>query len=144
MSSKGLLSSRFDLEGLTWDEIRDIPIEELGPGMTFGKGCEQLRKTWLHLKLNRAEGNYHNIDLELRINRLQHFLGFERTQFDDLDPSWVDQELLMEEEQSNEASDDLNGKELSKQLRREEFKDQLNAWGWMMTMSGKLSELSKP
>src|SRR5215469_7731198 len=24
MSSKGLLSSRFDLEGLTWDEIRDI------------------------------------------------------------------------------------------------------------------------
>ena len=129
MSSKGLLSSRFDLEGLTWDEIRDIPIEELGPGMTFGKGCEQLRKTWLHLKLNRAEGNYHNIDLELRINRLQHFLGFERTQFDDLDPSWVDQELLMEEERSNEASDDLNGEELSKQLRREEFKDQLNAWG---------------
>ena len=131
MSSKGLLSSRFDLEGLTWDDIRDIPIEELGPGMTFGKGCEQLRKTWLLLKLNRAEGNYHNIDLELRINRLQHFLGFERTQFDDLDPSWVDQELLMEEEQSNEASDDnLNGEELSKQLRREEFKDQLNAWGF--------------
>jgi hypothetical protein len=76
-----------------------------------------------------SEGTYHNIDLELRINRLQHFLGFERTQFDDLDPDWVDQELSMEEEKSNEASDDLNGEELSEQLRREEFKDQLNAWG---------------
>jgi hypothetical protein len=27
------------------------------------------------------------------------------------------------------GSDDLNGEELSKQLKREEFKDQLNAWG---------------
>ena len=114
MSSKGLLSSRFDLEGLTWDEIRDIPMEELGPGMTFGKGCEQLRKTWWHLKQNRREGNYHNMDLELRINRLQHFLGFERTVFDDLDESWVDQELSMEEagfgeEGESDVSDDLNG-----------------------------------
>jgi hypothetical protein len=129
MSAKGLLSSRFDLEGLSWSEIREIPLPELGENMTFGKGCEQLRKTWRHLKLNRSEGTYHNIDLELRINRLQHFLGFERTQFDDLDPDWVDQELSMEEEKSNEASDDLNGQELSEQLRREEFQDQLNAWG---------------
>jgi len=128
MSTKGLLSSRFDLENMSWDEVRNIPVEELGPGMTFGKGCEQLRKTWRHLKLNRSEGNYHNIDLELRINRLQYFLGFERTQWDDLDPDWVEQELSMEEEQSNEASDDLNV-ELSEQLRREEFQDQLNAWG---------------
>jgi len=60
-----LLSTRFDLEGLTWDEIRDIQIEELGEGMTFGKACEQLRKTWWHLKQNRREGNYHNMDLEL-------------------------------------------------------------------------------
>jgi len=133
-SAKAQLSKRFDLEGLTWDEIRNIPIEELGPEMTFGKGCEQLRKTWWHLKQNRREGNYHNMDLELRINRLQHFLGFERTVFDDLDQSWVDQELSMEQGESDgvdvsEASDDLNGEELSNQLRREEFKDQLNAWG---------------
>lgn len=75
--------------------------------------------------------NYHNIDLELRINRLQYFLGFERTQFDDLDQDWVDQELSMEDENLNEseASDDLNGEKLSEQLRREEFQDQLNAWG---------------
>jgi hypothetical protein len=129
MSAKGLLSSRFDLENMSWDEIRDIPIEELGPEMTFGKACEQLRKTWQHLKLNRVEGNYHNIDLELRINRLQHYLGFEKTLWDDLDPNWVDQELAMEEERSNEASDDLNGEESSEELRREELKDQLNAWG---------------
>jgi hypothetical protein len=129
MNSKALLSSRFDLSDLSWDEIRDIPIEELGPEMTFGKACEQLRKTWRHLKLNRVEGNYHNIDLELRINRLQHYLGFERTLWDDLDPDWVDQELSMEEERLNEASDDLNGEDLSEQLRREELKDQLNAWG---------------
>jgi len=131
-SSKGLLSSRFNLEGLSWDEIRDISIGVIdGENITFGKGCSQLKKTWQHLKLNRLEGNYHNIDLELRINRLQYFLGFERTQFDDLDQDWVDQELSMEEENLNEseASDDLNGEKLSEQLRREEFQDQLNAWG---------------
>jgi hypothetical protein len=50
MSSKGLLSSRFHLEGLSWAEIREIPVPELGENMTFGKGCEQLRKTWRHLK----------------------------------------------------------------------------------------------
>jgi hypothetical protein len=93
--------------------------------MTFDKACEQLRKTWRHLKLNRVEGNYHNLDLELCINRLQYFLGFERTLFEDLDPDWVDQELSMEEERSNEESDDLNGEELSEKLRREEFKDPL-------------------
>lgn len=37
-SIKGQLSSRFQLEGLTWDEIREIPIPELGENMTFGKG----------------------------------------------------------------------------------------------------------
>jgi hypothetical protein len=129
MSSKGLLSSRFDLNGLSWDDIREIPIPELGENMTFGKACEQLRKTWRHLKLNRSEGNYHNIDLELRINRLQYFLGFESTVFEDLDPYWVDEELSREEERFNEASDDLNGKELSEQLRREEIQDRLNALG---------------
>jgi|SRR5215831_16900179 len=101
ISSKGLLSSRFDLDGLSWDEIREIPIPELGENVTFGTGCEQLRKTWWHLKQNRREGNYYNRDLELRINRLQHFLGFERTVFDDLDESWVDQELSMEQSESD-------------------------------------------
>ena len=100
---------------------------------TFGTGCEQLRKTWWHLKQNRREGNYYNRDLELRINRLQHFLGYERTVFDDLDESWVDQELSMEQgvdvEEGESSSDDLIGEELSRQLMREEFKDQLNAWG---------------
>ena len=60
ISSKGLLSSRFDLDGLSWDEIREIPIPELGENVTFGTGCEQLRKTWWHLKQNRREGNYYN------------------------------------------------------------------------------------
>ena len=94
------------------------------------------------MKQNRREGNYYNRDLELRLNRLQHFLGFERTVFDDLDESWVDQELSTEqgvdvEDQlrkeewgfDESPSDDLNGEELSSQLRRKEFKDQLNAWG---------------
>jgi hypothetical protein len=59
----------------------------------------------------------------------QTLLAQTRTMWDDLDPNWVDEELSMEEERLNEASDDLNGEELSEQLRREEFKDQLNAWG---------------
>jgi hypothetical protein len=45
-SRKELLSSRFDLSGLSWDEIRAIPIPELGEDMTFGRSFEALRKTW--------------------------------------------------------------------------------------------------
>jgi hypothetical protein len=88
-SDKALLSSRV--------EIRDIPTPEVGENMTFGKSCQALKKTWYHLKRNRAEGNYNNRDLELRINRIQNALGFERTVFDDLDQEWVDHELSMEE-----------------------------------------------
>src|SRR5215469_14419366 len=35
------LSSKYDLEGLSWDEIREIYIPELG--MCFGPSCEALR-----------------------------------------------------------------------------------------------------
>jgi hypothetical protein len=41
-STKGRRSSKFQLEGLTWDEIREIPIPELGDDMTFGKTFEAL------------------------------------------------------------------------------------------------------
>jgi hypothetical protein len=39
------------------------------------------------------------------------------------------------------GSDDLNGEELSKELRREEFQDQLNAWG-LKEKSSEFSGLS--
>lgn len=53
--AKEHLSSRFDLSGLSWNEIREIPIPELinpktGEPMTFGTSFEALRKTWYALK----------------------------------------------------------------------------------------------
>src|ERR1700739_888534 len=70
-TAKERLSSRFDLSGLSWDEIRDLPIPELinpktGKPMTFGTSFEALRKTWYALKRSRADG-FPAPDLCLRI-----------------------------------------------------------------------------
>jgi hypothetical protein len=102
-SNKALLSSKWDLESMSWDEIREIPIPELGEDMNFGKSCEALRKTWYALKRSRQEGSYYNKDLELRINRIQNALGFERTAFDDLDQEWVDNELAIEQQDEDDG-----------------------------------------
>lgn len=129
--NKALLSSKWDLESMSWDEIRAIPIDILGEGMTFGTSCEALRKSWYALKRNRAEGIENNRELEFRINRLQYHLGFERTAFDSLDQEWVDQELAMEEQQyktKDEGDDGLADeglspaeRQLNRQLRKEEL-----------------------
>ncbi len=105
-STKKLSSSKFDLESMSWDEIRDIPIEEIGPDMTFGKCFESLRKTWYSYKRNKKEG-LPAPDLAFRILKLQKALGLPLSEFDELDSEWVNDEL---------TSDDL-------ELRREEYED---------------------
>ena len=76
-SRKELLSSRFDLSGLSWDEIRAIPIPELGEDMTFGRSFEALRKTWYSYKRNKKDG-FQAPDLCYRILKIQRALGPER------------------------------------------------------------------
>jgi hypothetical protein len=119
---------------MSWDEIREIPIPELGEDMTFGRSCESLRKSWYALKRSRKEGSYYNKDLEFRINRIQSALGFPRTHFDDLDQEWVDQELSREEQQlkreedeSEEVDEELSNEE--QQLKKEEETEELAGWG---------------
>jgi hypothetical protein len=133
--NKALLSSKFDLESMSWDEIREIPIPEISENATFGTCSESLRKSWYALKRNRAEGNYHNKDLELRINRIQNALGFERTIFDDLDQNWVDNELSMEQHKQGEQDEDEDEvlspeeRQLNQQLKKEERDAELAEWG---------------
>jgi hypothetical protein len=166
-----LVSSKFDLTGLSWSEIRDLEtdlVDQNDEPMTFGRALEALRKSWRSFKLNRKNGSP-SPDLCLRILKLQNGLGLPLSQFEELEKyggsRWALQELENQESTSDEeevilrreerdsmleslgvndddsehldssewsdwsGSDDLNGEELSKQLKREEFKDQLNAWG---------------
>lgn len=110
-----------------------LPIPELGEDMTFGRSCESLRKSWYALKRNRAEGSYHNKDLEFRINRIQNGLGFALTPFDDLDQEWVDNELSMEQplKKGDEEDDEelSQTEQLNQQLKKEERNEELAGWG---------------
>jgi hypothetical protein len=96
MSVKGRLSSRFDLEGLTWDEIREIPIPELGEGMNFGKSFEALRKSWYAYKRSRKDG-FPAPDIGFRILKIQKALGLPLSEFPELDSEWVNEELSSED-----------------------------------------------
>ena len=152
-SNKTLLSNRFDLEGLSWKEISQIYVPELG--CQFGPGCNGLRKSWYAYKMTKRNGEYAG-DLALRINRVQSALGFSRTEFEELDryggsideefsgqeESDLDEQLMREEiEDSNQSArlseeeqqeqNDLNSEvsELDKQLMSEELEDQRNALG---------------
>ena len=154
-----LVSSKFDLTGISWDEIRDLEtdlLDQNGEPMNFGRSFEALRKTWRSFKLARKNGSPAP-ELALRILKLQNGLGLPLADFEqeleryggmemairELDNE--DEEIILKREErqsmleslgvnnddSSEWSewsegDDLNGAELSKQLRKEEFDDQLN------------------
>jgi hypothetical protein len=105
-SIKGRLSTRFDLEGLSWAEIREMPIPELGPDMTYGKTWEALRKSWYAYKMTKKEG-LSAPDLSLRILKFQKLLGLPLSDFsselDRYGEEWVNEELnslAVEEEQN--------------------------------------------
>src|SRR5215469_13596029 len=66
------LSSRYNLEGLSWDEIKEIHIPEMN--CTFGPACSALRKSWYAYKRLRKDGGYAT-DYALRINHIQRYLG---------------------------------------------------------------------
>ena len=53
-----LSSSKWDLESMSWDKIRDLPVEGYGldEGMTFGRTFESLRKSWHAYRLSRKQG----------------------------------------------------------------------------------------
>src|SRR5215469_8775536 len=114
--SKALLSSRFDLEGLSWSEIREIPIPQLE--CNFGVGCEMLRKSWFAYRMTKRNGGY-AADVAFRINKIQHNLGFPITEFEELDQKWVEQELSMDEMSENYDGEYLTAEEI--QLRKEEM-----------------------
>jgi tRNA(His) 5'-end guanylyltransferase len=73
-------SRKFDLDGLSWQEIGDIWISELG--MNFGQAWSALKKSWKHYRVARRTGWANECEeLEHRINHIQHSLGLEETPF---------------------------------------------------------------
>ena len=99
-------SSRYDLENMDWDSIRNLPVPELN--CNFGVACEIMRKSWYHYKRLRKEGD-RGWDIILRINKVQRALGIPLTEFrDGPDLSWVKQQLDLEEGTGVEpSSEDL-------------------------------------
>src|SRR5215469_13380742 len=106
-----LLQIRCDLQGLSWDEIREIEVPELGEGMNIGKSFSMLKKSWRSYKLYRKDA-MPAPDLAMRILKIQYSLGLPLSEFPELDQSWVEQEL-------NRSSEDP----LDLQLRKEEEQD---------------------
>ena|SRR5215813_7496066 len=108
---KKLLSSRFDLESMSWDEIRDIPIPELGEGMTYGKSFEALRKSWFAYRVSR-KGGLPAPDLAVRILKLQKGLGLPLSDFPELEryggSDFIKDELSDWSESSNESEEEMS------------------------------------
>jgi hypothetical protein len=142
--NKTLHSSRFNIQGLSWDEIREIPIPELGDGMTFGTSFEALRKSWYSHKKYRKDG-LPAPEVCLRLLRIEKFLGLPLSQFPEIDNEWANEELSHEGLVDGyscglngdgggglvDNSEDLSGEEraLEAQLRLEERKEALADWG---------------
>jgi hypothetical protein len=98
-SKPRLHSSRFNLENRDWNEIRQMPTPLIeSPNLCFGTACSALRKSWFSLKLSKKSG-IADQEMMLRICKLQMVLGFEISQFDELDPDYVRQELFLEKQQ---------------------------------------------
>ena len=106
-----LSSSKFQLEGLTWDEIREIPIPELGPEMTFGKTWSSLRKSWFTYKNSKLRNGFADPDVCLRILKFQRALGLPLAEFSELSrygDGWVENELSQQEEEQQLMQEEVD------------------------------------
>lgn len=102
-----LTSSRFDLEGLSWNEIREIPVPEMGKN--FGETFQTLKRSWRSYKEYKKEDGFADPALCLQILRLQKWLGLPLAEFPELEvygEGWVDQELAMEEQNTTQVEDE--------------------------------------
>jgi hypothetical protein len=100
-SNKSRLSTRFDLENMSWEEIKEIEIPELtnpktGEHLNWGEAIEALRKSWYSYKRYRKDG-FPPPDLAFRILYLQRVLGLPLSEFEELErfggSEWVENEL---------------------------------------------------
>ena len=83
--------------------------------MCFGPSCEALRKSWYAYKRMGKDGGDRG-DIAYRINKIQKALGFPKSEFPELDPQWIDEELSKEDiqlkkEEHNEGEWNLEGSE---------------------------------
>ena len=118
-------STKYPLEDLSWDEIRNLPVPEMQ--CSFGEACEAMRKSWFHYKMLKKEGD-RGWDIILRINKIQRSFGIPLTEFrDGPDINWVKQQLDLEEGTGVEpTSEDL-------ELRYEEEQGEAAGTGEMMS-----------
>jgi len=111
-----LLQVRPDLQGLSWNEIREREVPRLvfeGRVLNIGSSFSMLKKSWRSYRLYRKDGIPAQ-DLELRILKIQYRMGLPLSEFPDLDPEWVQNELDREE------TEEIDEDPLYKTLREEE------------------------
>ncbi len=116
------ISSKYDIQGLPWQELQQIYLPELG--MCWGPACYLLKKLWKCYKIAGRNGEPRG-DIAWKINRIQSSMGIEMSQFPEL-------EGLNDFEEYQDRDQDL-GKRMTDeeiQLKREEMEDSDNlSWG---------------
>src|SRR5215471_16292440 len=125
------ISSKYDIQGLPWQELQQIYLPELG--MCWGPACNSLKKLWKSYKIAGRNGEPRR-DIAWKINAIQKAMGIQKSEFPELEGMELDEELTEEEIQlKREEREDAGNSgfekpeefteewsEEDKQLRREE------------------------
>ena len=127
------ISSKYDIQGLPWQELQQIYLPELG--MCWGPACNSLKKLWKSYKIAGRNGEPRR-DIAWKINAIQKAMGIPKSEFPELEGMEMDEELTEEEIQlKREEREDAGDwgfekpeesytdewSEEDKQLRREEI-----------------------
>jgi hypothetical protein len=96
------ISSKYDIQGLHWQELQQIYLPELK--MCWGPACNSLRKLWKSYKIAGQNGEPRG-DIAWRINKIQSAMGIEKSEFPELEGigrELTDEEIqLRREERAN-------------------------------------------
>src|SRR5215471_5703577 len=128
------ISSKYDIQGLPWQELQQIYLPELG--MCWGPACNSLKKLWKSYKIAGRNGEPRR-DIAWKINAIQKAMGIEKSEFPELegsetsDEEMTDEEIQLKREEREDAGDwgfekpeesyTDEWSEEDKQLRREEI-----------------------
>jgi len=109
--SQAWASSKYDTQNMTWSEISQIYLPEIG--LTFGAAINSLKKLWFSYKMAGKSGTGYRADIAYRINEVQAAMGVPKSRFPELEGMEEESaaeeiQLRKEEEEENKQEDDWN------------------------------------
>src|SRR5215469_18944106 len=125
-------SSKYDIEGMPWQELQQIYLPELG--MCWGPACNSLKKLWKSYKIAGRNGEPRR-DIAWKINQIQNAMGIEKSEFPELEgmetgyeEMTVEEEIELRREENEDADDWEFETEEYKQLRKEQREAEDDWW----------------